>query len=403
MSPPPGDPRNLIDALRDHEADAPRSGPAPPPRPATGPTPPPQQDVPNVRTVGLKRPPEEARPGDPAQAAPTEEPKKTDAPAKARPADLRDAEEAERLRLDPKVVGESKFDRVSTGLLSAIIGFGFAVGWLFLMVLTQRSYAQRAPALVEIIEVEGGGGGTPDGEMGATQEVNVSGADVADQASNNMEDATDFEPPTVELTSSVVIDALADVPPEDVLSMDIAEALPNAEMVATGQRASKVGTGNPFGFGPGPGGGVPREARWVIVFNPGQTLDEYARQLDYLRVELATPASSGSLDYASNFSSASPQRRSGLAAADKRLYFLWQGAGRKSSDLQLLQKAGINVGNKPIFQFYPENVENQLAQLEFAYAKRQPAEIRSTRFQVVPGGGGYEIRVVSQEPMQQAP
>ncbi len=151
-----------------------------------------------------------------------------------------------------------------------------------------------------------------------------------------------------------MIDALSEVPPDEMVSMDIAEALPNAQMVATGQKASKIGTGKAFGFGPGPGGGVPREMRWSIVFTPGQTTDEYARQLDFLGVELASPMSGTTLDYASKFSSGAPQRRVGLVAADKRLYFLWQGAGRKAADVELLQRAGIDVGNKAIFQFYPQ-------------------------------------------------
>ncbi len=298
----------------------------------------------------------------------------------------------------PKVLGESRFDVISSALMSFVIGTSFGVGWLFVMYLTMLAYAHadRLPQRVEVIEVFGGGGGTLEGTPGAVEEMNVAGAEAADMASNNMEDASNFEPPQVEVTSSAVIDALSDIPPD--IAIDMADALPNADLVAMGKKASRIGTGKAYGTGNGPGGGIPREQRWTIVFSAGQSAEEYARQLDFLGIELATPASAGSLEYASNFST-TPTRRIGLAGADKRLFFLWQGAGRKSSDVALLQRAGINVGNNPIFQFYPPQVEDQLSQMEVKHAGRQPAEIRATRFQVIPNGRGYAVKVLSQEPM----
>ena len=166
----------------------------------------------------------------------------------------------------PKVLGESKFDVVSSALMSFVIGTGFGVGWLFVMYLTMLAYAKadRIPQRVEVIEVFGGGGGTLDGTPGAVEEMNVAGADAADMASNNMEDASNFEPPQVEVTSSAVIDALSDIPPD--IAIDMADALPNADLVAMGKKASRVGTGKAYGTGNGPGGGIPREQRWTIVF-----------------------------------------------------------------------------------------------------------------------------------------
>ena len=53
-----------------------------------------------------------------------------------------------------------------------------------------------------------------------------------------------------------------------------------------------------------------------------------------------------------------------------------------------------------MLQFYPKGVEQQLAQLEVRYRGRQPAEIRFTRFSVVPTGGGYGFEVLAQEPLR---
>lgn len=324
------------------------------------------------------------------------------ATAAAAPLDLTAGATAEKAvpAVEPRVLGENQFDRVTSALLAFIIGTGIGVGGLVVMYIAESAFVRREPARIEIIEVAGGGGGgSPDGTPGASEAVNIAGAEAGAVASNNMEEASAFEEPAVEMTSSAVIDALAEAPPDQMMDVDIAEILPNAGAVASGKKTSKIGTGKAFGFGPGPGGGFTREQRWLIVFKEGQTLDEYARQLDFLGVELATPASGGSLDYVSKFASNSPQRRTGLAAADQRLYFLWQGAGRKATDVQLLARAGVNVGNKPIFQFYPKDVEEILVQKEVAFAGRQPGEIRRTRFQVVSAGSGYDVKVISQEPI----
>ena len=90
--------------------------------------------------------------------------------------------------------------------------------------------------------------------------------------------------------------------------------------------------------------------------------------------------------YVSNFSSPQPTKRYGTGQKDNRLYFLWQGSGRKASDLALLKKAGVEVGENVVLQFYPPGVEERLARLEMSYRGRQPSEIRVTRFQVVPAG-----------------
>jgi hypothetical protein len=172
--------------------------------------------------------------------------------------------------------------------------------------------------------------------------------------------------------------------------------MPSGGAVASGKRASKLGSGGPgLGFGPGDGG-VAREQRWTIIFNTGQTPEEYARQLDAFRIELAVVSGTNQLEYASNFSSAEPTKHYG-SRNDNRLYFLWQGAGRKESDIALLKKAGIIVGDRFVLQFYPPEAEDRLARLEVNYRGRQPGEIRVTRFTVVPTGEGYDFKVVAQE------
>ena len=105
------------------------------------------------------------------------------------------------------------------------------------------------------------------------------------------------------------------------------------------------------------------------------------------------------LQYVSSFSSPQPTKRFGSGKSDRRLYFLWQGGGRKASDIALLKRAGVVVGDN-VFQFYPAGIEERLRQLEVRYRGRQPAEIRVTRFQVVPSGNSYDFKVIAQEALR---
>jgi hypothetical protein len=299
---------------------------------------------------------------------------------------------------EAKVRGESSYDRVSSFLMAIVVSAALVVGWQYLIFLTNQAYASRVTAPLEIVEVFGGGGGDPDGTPGATEDTNVSGADAADKASNNPEEATEFEDRSIQESPAVMLDAASEAG-ESMAEVDVGAVMPNGGPVSGGRRASKIGTGGVgLGFGPGDGG-VRREDRWSIVYNQGQSPEEYARQLDSLGVELAT-ISGNQMLYASNFSSPTPTRRAGTGQNDRRLYFVWQGGSRKGSDVAFLKKAGIEVGEAAIFQFYPPGVEAVLADREVRFKGRQPGEIRKTRFSVVPSGNGYTFVVQSQETLR---
>jgi hypothetical protein len=305
------------------------------------------------------------------------------------------------LAFAPMVQGESSYDRVTSLLMSVVIGVAFVVGFLWLIYLTNRAYATRVTAPLEIIEVVGGsGGGTPEGVVGETGgAVEVPGGEAGDFASNAEElEGLDFEEPSMQQISSTVLDLSSPVT-EGLSEMDIGAATPTGGLVATGRRMSKVGTGRAgFGLGGSGDGGVRREDRWSIVYNPGQTLDEYARQLDAFGVEIGVIQNNAML-YVSGFSSGTPRTRFGPHAADGRLFFVWQSNTRKASDIDLLRQAGVAVGDSPIFHFYPRPIEDQLAQLEVRFRGRQPIEIKSTRFSVVSRGGSYGFAVLSQDPL----
>jgi len=300
---------------------------------------------------------------------------------------------------EPRVLGESQFDRVTSFLMAIVLGALMVVGLLGLIYVTTQAYAGRVSTPLNIIEVYGGGGGSPDGTAGSTEKIDIAGADAQAAASNNEEPASEFEQPSLEQTPSAMLDTAAEAG-QSLAEVDLAAVMPTGGPVSSGRKASKLGTGGPgLGFGPGDGG-VAREQRWSIIYNRGDSPAEYARQLDALGVELAVVAGQNQLQYVRNFSSAKPEVRFGSGRSDNRLYFLWQGRGRKESDLALLRKAGIEVGEGVVFQFYPPEVERRLAELEVRYRGRQPAEIRVTRFHVVSKGSSYDFEVVAQEPLR---
>jgi hypothetical protein len=308
------------------------------------------------------------------------------------------ASDPSRMEGEPTVRGESRYDKVTSFLMAVVLGAMLVVGWLALVYASNQAYASRATAPLQIIEV-GGGGGSPEGTPGSTEKVDVAGADAAAMASNNPEEAGEFEEPSVEQAPGAMLETVAEAG-QNLAEVDLGATMPNGGPVSSGKRASKLGSGGPgLGFGPGDGG-VAREQRWSIIYNTGQDPQEYARQLDGLGVELAVVRGPEQLLYISRFSDPTPTKRFGTGRSDHRLYFLWQGRGRKASDLALFKKANEEIGDDNVFQFYSADAERRLAELEVKFKGRNPGEIRVTRFQVVPKGESYDFEVVAQETLR---
>src|SRR5439155_9049060 len=111
---------------------------------------------------------------------------------------------------EPRVLGESPYDRVTSFLMAVVLGAILVVGWLALVYVSNQAYASRVTAPLQFIEVSGGGGGTPEGTPGSTEKVDVAGADAAAFASNNEEQAGDFEEPSVQQAPGAMLDAVSE-------------------------------------------------------------------------------------------------------------------------------------------------------------------------------------------------
>jgi hypothetical protein len=212
----------------------------------------------------------------------------------------------------------------------------------------------------------------------------------------------DFEPPGVdelqeerEPQVEQLLEQVTNVVSTQAASLDA---------VATDMTQTTVGGGLGDSRPPGPLGEgddiIPRFERWEIRYN-STGIELYAAQLDFFGIELGAVGGGRRLiDYARQFQRGSPVVRQGSGETEKRLYMTWTAGALKRFDQQLLQSAGIDISGRIVVQFYPPEVENQLAVKELAFAqgkgKSSVKQIRRTVFGVRQQGTGFEYYVISQ-------
>lgn len=143
-----------------------------------------------------------------------------------------------------------------------------------------------------------------------------------------------------------------------------------------------------------PGAGQGDGDRWFIAFADNGSLQNYAKQLDFFNIEIAYwNPDTKSLTYVNHFSREKPTSRVVKGVKDKRLFFLWQNDDRRAADVQLLQKAGVDVTHGVIVHFYPDATKRILAETESAKTHRPLSEIRRTYFGVRTDGAGFKFVV----------
>jgi hypothetical protein len=275
----------------------------------------------------------------------------------------------------------STYERVASLIVALLILVGATVFVLFVIWLSNRIFSSPTSVPVYLEDV---GGGRPDGIIGESMEL-----DAPDAAAISKE--TDLAVPQIEETlakvSSVIAARLSEL--EDP-SLQEPQESGGGRLQGDGRRVG-------YGFGDGPPG-IPRYKRWEIYYSDGGTLEEYAKQLDFFQIELGIVGGEQVI-YLTNLSQAKPTSRTGPGTDETRLYMSWRQGNLKQADRELLAKAGINAPGRIIVQFYPAEIERQLAQLEVAFADRKPEQIRRTRFGVRSQGDGYEYYVIDQIPL----
>ncbi|MCG8650326.1 MAG: hypothetical protein MI861_10870 [Pirellulales bacterium] len=272
----------------------------------------------------------------------------------------------------------SRFDVVTSFFMALILFIGTFVTILFIIWLTSR-WSFPPQAIKPTIEEPAGRGENPEGFE------------------------RDFEPPGAEEVEELMEPTLA----ETLEAVTDAVSTVAASMITTDSDspASTQGSGAGDSRPPGPAGEgadiIPKAERWQLVFS-SRNLRSYATQLDFYEIELAAigPPIQG-VDIANNLSTRPRQRRVVDTSEEKRLYFMWTSPSPLMQfDRQLLQQAGIQLPNRQMLKFIPEDLEGELEQKELAYARERGhnsvTEIAKTIFESKPVGSDFDFEVVDQ-------
>jgi hypothetical protein len=276
----------------------------------------------------------------------------------------------------------SPYERAASLLVSLLILVGAGVLLVFLLWLLTQIVPVVEPVPIVIEDV---GGGTPDGVVGESMEIDSPDAEQIAQESELTEPQIEQ---TLDMIEAVVATQLADLTDPSL-----------TEELESGGSGRQSGDGRQPGFGFGDGEpGLPRSMRWSILFPEGSTLAEYGKQLAFFKIELAAVAGD-QVDYAFNLAKSKPDSRRGAASAEERLTFEWREGTLREADRSLLGRAGVDVTRRRIVQVYPPDVESKLAVLEKQFKGLDGGQIRKTRFGVRAAGAGYEFYVIDQTPL----
>ena len=278
----------------------------------------------------------------------------------------------------------SAYDRVASLLLSLLVLVGAAVLCLFVGWLSSNIFHYQKAVPVVIEELASGGGyengvGTEGQHIEAPTE-----SDIAAESDIMEEAPTD--------TLSAVVDAAASSDGTiDRFDMQFARG------ERTGGRSEGTGNIRPRESAVGSAAAWHRRTDWEVRFPPGNTVETYAKQLDFFGIELGVFGSANDVTYISKLSQPKPAMRTGPRSAEQRKYMTWSRGDLDQADKELLRLAGIpNIEGRTIFKFLPPSVETQLTTLERQYKNRPAKDIRRTRFGVKPEGNGFAFFVTDQ-------
>ena len=97
-----------------------------------------------------------------------------------------------------------------------------------------------------------------------------------------------------------------------------------------------------------------RHERWEIRFASGTSVEAYARQLDFFKIELGVIGGQQQVTYLTNLSNPKPTTRTGDASEDRRLYLIWQRGAIREVDEHIAARAGVKTEGKVIAHFLPQ-------------------------------------------------
>ncbi|HVC94804.1 MAG TPA: hypothetical protein VND64_13990 [Pirellulales bacterium] len=285
----------------------------------------------------------------------------------------------------PEVIEVSLYERTASMLMALLILIG-SVAFCLLVAWLSRRVFYAPPLKLPEVRIEQVGGGTSDGIVGESMQMDS-------PTHQDIGRESDIAEPDMQDTLTTLLDTVTDAPGDfdDPVITDT-----DTETRRGG--AQQIGTGKHSGYGFGPGRpGIPPHMRWEIRFDEGSTVEDYARILDFFHIELGV-LSAGQVIYLTNLSKARPDTRTGPSKDDLRLYMSWRQGKMREADDELLRRAGVPRA-KHVLQFYSDAIEQTLLNLEVDFRGRQPGTIRKTRFAIKKAGAGYQFYVTDQTPL----
>ena len=255
----------------------------------------------------------------------------------------------------------SRYDRVTGMLISLLILLGLCVAGMFAVWVTNRLTPNTGDTKPK------------------TWDMGLGKKELPPGLSN------DIEPPPPSETEP------NEQQPEDTLAaVEAAEATKAAQFIGLPNGiGDKKSLGNRDGGSP-----LGKPQRWELRFREGNTLDTYARQLDFFKIELGVLQPGNKVLYLSNLSQSRPSTREDSRDKEKRYRFTWTQGSLEEADRALLSRANVEAGSSRIFKFLPADLYQRLCKLEAEYAGDK--KVRSTLFGVKSDGGEYRFYVMRQ-------
>jgi hypothetical protein len=279
----------------------------------------------------------------------------------------------------------SLYERASSGLLAMLITIGSVVSLLLIIWLSNKIFIPTVAVPVDLVEVsedgEGGGDGRPTGgsQLDTPSDEPVVGKD---------KETSDVQEEMTAVDSALVSQAVGLDDP------DLENPTRHGSYGSGGGIYGGFGDGRGLGHGPGKPG-LPRH--WEVMFAKN-TLDAYARQLDFFKIELGVLMPDNKIIYVFNLAKPKPDTRtvSNPSLNEKRYYLTWRTGEMQQADKELLAKAGVDSQDHLILKFLPREVEMDLVVKERGFRGVDPKKMGKTRFGVRAVGDGFEFYVIDQ-------
>jgi hypothetical protein len=301
---------------------------------------------------------------------------------------------------------------------AASIGLHAFVVLLFALGLTSLANRnQRSPGVdvVSIIDGDGEGAAAGFGLDGKPSgDASGSGGD-AGQLMETTESSLDVPQPT-QAAEKLNTDIASDTPEEIDLApseapasgSDIASRAESvidkikkrqARTLGGGGGGAGKGTGGDGTGGGGEGGGggtaptgrAGRQARWILQFRMRNAAD-YVAQMKGLGASIAFPTDGGKLLHFDLATDPPAQTKRNI---DDISQICWY--EQSSSSAQSVARFLRAPPSSIMMLYLPEDLEGRMTKLEKAYRGLAEEQIKSTRFEVVRTGGGFDVTVESQE------